>query len=158
MSANEILPNIWLGDHVAAKNKHFLQKMNIRLVVNCTKDIPFSPHLSSKCTKVRVPVHDNLDPAEIKKLSDWGPRVVSIIWEHYKHGHPIFIHCYAGVQRSAAVLAMFLIFFLRCSADDSIRRIRQRREIAFQPRANFLQAIYKFESDLGEEIRNTLTL
>jgi protein-tyrosine phosphatase len=157
MSANEIIPNLWLGDHVAAKSKEFFKRMDIRLVVNCTKDLPFSKYLPSNCTKIRVPVHDNLEKEEIEKLGVWGPRIVNLIWEHYKEGHPIFIHCYAGVQRSAAVVSMFLIFFFRCSADEAIRRVIQRRGIAFQPRVNFLPAIYQFEKDLGEEIRKTLS-
>lgn len=152
MSANEILPNLWLGDKTASQSTEFLKSMKIGLVVNCTKDIPFNAHLSRSCTKLRVPVHDNLDKVEIANLAKFAPQVIGEIWRHYSNGIPVFIHCYAGVQRSAAITSMFLIFYQRCSSDDAINHIRRRRPIAFRPGINFHTAILKFETRLNQTL------
>ena len=153
MSVNEILPNLWLGDKTASQSKEFLSRMNIGLVVNCTKDIPFCRKLPRGCDKIRLPVDDNLRPEEIHAMTRWSPGVVRHIWSVYSKGVPVFIHCYAGVQRSAAITAMFLIFYQRCSTRDAIRRIRQRRPIAFQPGINFEESIRTFEEHLSRVLK-----
>lgn len=155
MSANEIIPNLWLGDHVAAQSSEFFNRMNIQLIVNCSKDIPFSEDLPKGCKKIRIPVHDNLKEEEINHLSEWSFKIITNIWDEYKQGKPVFIHCYAGVQRSAAVVAMFLIFYFRCSVDEAVKKIRQRRPIAFQPKINFLKSIYFFERGINDELKRS---
>jgi len=153
MSVNEILPNMWLGDKTASQSGEFLERMNIGMVVNCTKDIPFCKNLQRKCQKVRLPVDDNLRPEEIHAMTRWSPGVVRQIWTTYSQGTPVFIHCYAGVQRSASITAMFLIFYQRCTTDEAIRRIRNRRPIAFQPGINFESSIRAFEDHLNSTLR-----
>lgn len=154
MSVNEILPHLWLGDKVASGSSEFLHRMKIGLVVNCSKDIPFCKKLPPGCEKLRLPVDDNLQPQEIEYMTQKAPEVVREIWKRYSQGVPVFIHCYAGVQRSASITAMFLIFYQRCTADEAIRRIRRRRPIAFQPGVNFMESIRIFEAHLLSAIQD----
>lgn len=151
MSTNEIIPNIFLGDITASRNREFYDSMNIGMVVNCTKTIPFLEGGTFK--KIRVPVDDNLKDEEIQNLAKWSPQIIRTIWDEYSKGTTILVHCHAGIQRSAAVVAMFLIFYQRCSHKEAMSRIRKRRPIAFQPSANFYKAIVAFESSLNEAIR-----
>lgn len=155
MSVNEILPNLWLGDKTASQSKDFLASMKIGLVVNCTKEIPFCHTLPPRCEKIRLPVDDNLHPDEIQMMTRWSPGVIRHIWLTYSRGIPVFIHCYAGVQRSAAIVAMFLIFYQRCTFKEAIRRIRQRRPIAFRPGINFESSIRAFEENLTRVLQQT---
>ena len=78
MSANEIIPNLFLGDIVTSRSKEFMDSMNVKMVVNCTKNIPFLENCHFK--KVRVPVDDNLEEEEIKNLAIWGPCVIHVSW------------------------------------------------------------------------------
>ena len=150
MSANEIIPNIWLGDKTASQSKVFLERMNIGLIVNCTKDIPFCEGVT--CEQLRLPVDDNLMPEEIAFMTKNSPRIIRKIWKIYSSGIPVFIHCYAGVQRSASIVAMFLIFFQRCSMETAIHRIQHRRPIAFRPKINFATSIRSFERNLNKKL------
>jgi predicted protein tyrosine phosphatase len=154
MSANEIIPNLFLGDIVSSKSQEFIDSMKIRLVVNCTKNIPFID--GAKYKKLRVPVDDNLELDEIKNLADWGPRIIREIWKEYKQGHAILVHCHAGMQRSAAIVAMFLIFYQRLTHKEAIDKIKKRRTIAFQPKINFFDSIISFEKELNEALRRSL--
>lgn len=156
MSVNEILPNFWLGDKTASQSTNFLSQMNIRLIVNCSKDIPFCKSVPRGCEKIRLPIDDNLQQDQIDEMTRLSPDVIKYIWEVYSRGNPVFIHCYAGVQRSAAITAMFLIFYQRCSASSAIRRIRQRRPVAFQPGINFKESIRKFERDLQRILKDEI--
>lgn len=154
MSANEIIPNLFLGDITASQNEDFYNSVNIGMVVNCSKTIPFLKNGSF--VKVRVPVDDNLQESEIQNLGKWGPKIVRQIWDEYKKGTTILIHCHAGMQRSAAVMAMFLIFFQRCTHKEAMERIQKRRPIAFRPSPNFYKAIVSFEATINEAIRRSM--
>lgn len=138
--AQQIIPRLWLGNKTAASDPEFLRDKNV--VFNCTKEIPFSPTIPRK---YRVPVDDNLAPAEIANMEAWGPEIVYKVIAEYNRGAHILIHCHAGMQRSAAVVAMVLIAMTGRSADDVMKNIRQKRPVAFFPVANFDAAIRGFE-------------
>lgn len=154
MSANEIIPNLFLGDITASRNKEFYENVKIGMVVNCSKTIPFLEGGNFK--KVRVPVDDNLQEEEIQNMSKWGPKIVRQIWDEYRKGTTILVHCHAGMQRSAAVVAMFLIFYQRCTHKEAMSRIKKRRPIVFEPGANFYKAIVSFESKMNEAIKRAM--
>jgi len=140
--ADLILPRLWLGNKRSSTDPDFLKGAGITTVFNCTKDLPFSPLIKRK---YRVPVDDNLQPAEIKNMADWSPEIVYKVINEYKNGSVILIHCYAGMQRSAAVMAMSIIALSGHRTSDIIPYIRSQREVAFFPEANFLQSILEFE-------------
>lgn len=144
-NAHLILPRLWLGNKKAAHDTDFLRSQKISMVINCTKDIPFAdaPNVH---IRMRVPVHDNLQQAEIQNLARWSPEIIYKIVHAWKEGHTILIHCFAGVQRSAAVMAMTLIALRQMTSDSAIKYIRACRPIAFFPAVNFAASIRHFET------------
>jgi protein tyrosine phosphatase len=143
MNANLILPRLWLGNRLAAQDPDFLQRNNITVVFNCTKDLPFHP---SVLRKYRLPVDDNLAAEEIANMEKWGPEATYKVLSEYNSGQNILIHCFAGMQRSAALMAMTLIVLTKQPSDSVINFIRSKRPIAFFPGQNFGKAIRGFES------------
>jgi len=151
--ADEIIPGIWLGNAVASQDEDFFKKNGIQAVFNCTKDLPFLPTIPRK---YRLPVHDNLQDEEIRAMENASFEVVYKLTQEYKRG-PVLVHCAAGMQRSAAVVAMFLISQSPgMKVEDAIQFIQKRRPIAFTPAANFLRAIKAFETTFDREIRPKL--
>jgi len=156
--ANEIIPRLWLGNRYAAANEDdFLLKHNITTVFNASKEIPF--HDSVK-TRYRIAVDDNLRPSEIANMTKWAPEIVYNVLKEYNAGKPILVHCAAGMQRSAAIVAMFLIAYKNMTADEAIQYIHERRPIAFTPAANFEDSIRNFEhyykNDLIPKIKGSV--
>lgn len=147
--ANEILPGIWLGNFNASKDETFFRTNQIRVVFNCTKDLPFSNHAT---IQYRVPVDDNLEEEEIRNMALWSAEIAVKIMKHYQEGDRILIHCMAGMQRSAAAMAMFLIVRNRWRTEQAIEFIRSKRMIAFFPQANFIKSIQYFEKRFHSEI------
>ena len=139
--ADEILPGIWLGSYKAASSEHWLSEHGIKCVFNCTKDIAFHPSIPKK---YRVPVDDNLKEEEIRNLELWSYEIVYKLLKEYKAGQPILVHCAAGMQRSAASMAMFLIVLKNMKPSEAIAYIRSKRPIAFRPAVNFEKAIHGF--------------
>jgi len=140
-NADEIIPRLWLGNRKAALDTDWLGVKGIKCVFNCTKDIPFVPSVQRK---YRVPVDDNLQAEEIRNLELWSYEIVYKMTREYKTGQPILVHCAAGMQRSAACVAMFLMATQNMTPDQAIRYIRSIRRIAFSPGANFRSAMEGF--------------
>ena len=65
--------------------------------------------------------------------------------KEYNSGNTVLVHCAAGMQRSAAVVAMMLIAKYRCTTKEAIAYIKTRRPIAFMINANFYPSITGFE-------------
>jgi len=151
--AHEILPGIWLGNVYASKDTFWQKQNKISAIINCTKDLPFS---STDLSLYRIPVHDNLEREEIRNLELWSFEIVYKISNEVKKGNHILIHCAAGMQRSAACLAMYLIAITRCTTDEAITFIRNKRSIAFTPKANFYDSIKGFETQLRNQIGDSV--
>ena len=147
--AHEILPGLWLGDKNAAKDDIWLLKNKITVVFNATKDLPFSPIIPRQ---YRVPVDDNLKQEEIRNMSLWSQEAVYKILEEHTKGNIILIHCFAGMQRSAALVAMYLIATKGMSWHQSISYIQGIRPVVFRPSPNFKESIIAFDKTYHSEI------
>lgn len=148
-NADEIIPGLWLGNIRAASDEVFLRTKGIETVFNCTKDLPFHPSIQNR---YRVPVDDNLQEEEIRNLELWSYEVIYLLVREFKKGKPILVHCAAGMQRSAAVVAMFLIATRNMNWNQAYKYIRQRRAIAFFPAANFERSIQGFYQSFQKDI------
>jgi protein-tyrosine phosphatase len=150
--AHLIIPRLWLGNRHAAADADFIQMHHIKTVFNCTKDLPFHTSIQRK---YRIPVHDNLEPEEINRLQEWSPEIVYKVLAEYNLGHTILVHCHAGMQRSAAVVAMVLLTITRQPMDAVVKHIRGIRPVAFFPAINFESAIRGYESELRRRLTDT---
>ena len=170
-NADEIIPRLWLGNVRASQDEDFIQREKIDVIFNCTKDLPFLYEERRSLTTMkdlpflieerrsltmpkqyRVPVDDNLQEEEIRNIELWSPEIAHKLLTLYNKGHTILVHCYAGMQRSAACVAILLIALKHMKAEDAMNYIRSRRPVAFQPRANFGRAIAFFERDFFTRI------
>ena len=154
MNANEIIPGLWLGNRKASQDIDWLKEKNITVIFNATKDIPFA---QGNRSMYRIPVDDNLEDDEIRNMEHWSWEIVFKVMKEYNAGKKILIHCYAGVQRSAAITAMVLIARYRCNTDEAIRYIKSKRPIAFTNHANFYKSIKGFEKSFFKMIIDSNT-
>ena len=151
--ADEILPGLWLGNRYAALDERWHAQTGIKSVFNCSKDIAFLPTVQRK---YRVPVDDNLQSEEIRNLGFWSYEIVIKMTREYQTGQPMLVHCAAGMQRSAACVAMFLIATKGFTPAEAIAYIKERRPIAFFPNANFRDSIDTFYKDYQRDISHTM--
>ena len=66
--------------------------------------------------------------------------MVDLIDNHLKNGI-VVVHCLAGRQRSAAVIASYLIKFHGKSVNESIDFVKSKKRDAFFPHVNFMDTI-----------------
>jgi hypothetical protein len=155
--ADEVVPGLWLGSRYAAQNPDYMKEKRIRAVFNCTKDIPFDTSIPRQ---YRVPVDDSLQEPDIRNLELWSYEIVYKIAHEMRRaeadGTAVLVHCAAGMQRSAASVAMYLIATKGMTTDQAVAYIKSKRSIAFQPSINFEKSIRGFEASFNKEVRPNL--
>lgn len=113
-SCHMIIPGLWLGDVDAAHNLSFLNNENIDIVVNCTPDHPFASDVLGKdavsgITFIRIPVYDSLLERDFILMEQYMEIILPYLVQQYTcQKKNIFIHCYAGKQRSGILVAALL--------------------------------------------------
>jgi Dual specificity phosphatase, catalytic domain len=123
--AQEVADGLWVGSMADITDRMFLRRRAIRLVVNCTDNIPstfFDPTLT-------VAIQDSADSREA--LTEALPWIVPKVLERRRLGHPVLIHCMAGVSRSATVAAAVLMAERRLTAAEAIAAIQERKPETF---------------------------
>ena len=102
------------------------------LVINCTKNLPWSSASASSRTRfIRLPIDD--DPGESLSLFQAlrETDALRLIDVALSNGARCLVHCMAGAQRSAAVAACFLVARRGYDVDAAIAHVRIHRPAAF---------------------------
>lgn len=132
---NIILSHLYIGGIDSLKSASLF-----RYIVNCTRHIPSIPTIET----TRIAVHD--DPEEsINLLNDVDKtHVLEKIHNARLKGRNVLVHCHAGMQRSCAIVAMYLMKYYSMTPEDVFRFLPTKRTIAFLPHPTFRKAIYDF--------------
>lgn len=111
-------------------------------VVNCTKDLPM---VSARGIRVAVDDNGASDDAMFAAME----RVVSTIHDELiLKNSVVIVHCLAGRQRSATVIACYLMWWTACSVEEAIEYIRLRKRDAFFASVNFQDTLKRWDSAL----------
>lgn len=148
-SADEIVPGIWVGNEAASQSELFMKQANIGLVINATTHI-VSKFLGS-IYYMRVPVLDT--PEENFKMFICMSAACKAIALARTAGMNVLIHCHAGMQRSAAICAAYLLYArpdLAQTPADACYRVLEARPLAFNygRNVNFAKALLLFHLGL----------
>lgn len=141
---NEIEKNLWLGDYRSSSDKEFLKTQNIRLVVNLSKNLNFID--LDNIEKYRVPIHDNRSHESDVGMITHFPDIYKKIDYYLSNNMGVLVHCRAGMQRSATIIALYLMKKRKLDFENAKKFIRSKRCIAFYPVVNFYGPIKYFES------------
>ena len=136
----EIVPGLYLASFNDVRQRG--SEASEYFIVNCSRDLPMlSPN------GVRLAIDDA--PVENERMLGFFPRVTQLIRRKLREGDEVIVHCWAGQQRSAAVVAAYL---MRCahfsSKDHAMRFIRRQKSDAFSWGATFEPALDAWETHL----------
>ena len=135
-----ILEKMVLGNAYNARNFYELEKHNIGLVVNCSKDIP--NYFEDSLQYIRVSVEDKLD----QDIYTFLDKTINIM-DEYLTNNPeknIFVHCFMGSSRSATVIIAYLIKFRKYTRRDALLFLKQKRHLV-NINVDFFKQLKKFE-------------
>lgn len=140
---HEIVKNLWLGDYESSQDKLFLKEKNIKLIINLSKTLNFID--DNSIAKFRINIHDNLSKESNIGLIDNFDYAYQIIDKTLRKGDGVLIHCRAGVQRSAALTALYLMKKKGINSNEAKKYIKSKRCIAFFHKANFEPVLKYFD-------------
>lgn len=144
---NKIMNRIYLGNFQAAKDKQFFKDKNIRAVLNCSKDIPNHFGNDKTIEYMRIPVEDSLKQKDYDLMFEFMPTIVQFIHKHANiQKNNILVHCWAGRQRSAIAIAVFLVDKCGLEPKEACKLVLDKRPEAFHfgKSLNFDQALNKY--------------
>lgn len=147
--AKQIIKNLWIGSEGDSKSGSFFKAHDIRLVVNASNNIPIKLPVDIK--SYRVPIDDH--PSENETILRHFPIVVLAIDDVIRHGHGVLVHCRAGMQRSAGVVAAYLMWKRGMTADQTFEFINKKKHETFYPVPTFEKALRVWESQLRAQGR-----
>ena len=139
---DEIIPNLYLGS-IKALGTYDYKALDYYMVVDLIKHT-FLLEKPNTHIYINLPVHDS--PDECKKL-------LSLIHETHvlekmhlalEEKKPVLVHCFAGMQRSCALVACYLIKYNNMTPDEAIDYIKLKRPIAFFGKVNFMETLLSF--------------
>ena len=133
--ANEIIPNLWLGNRNAPRETENLIKNNIKLIINCSKDIMYD--IDPNIEVIRLPIHDMNSSESNEILANKINYLTYIINVYLNNNIGVLVHCYAGVQRSATVVLCYLLKYKHMSLDMAKAIMKEKRTIVFFPYPTF---------------------
>lgn len=150
-NANLIIPEtssngtLWLGNYKSALDIEFIKQNNISVIVNCSVDLPYiydiidvNSHGLSKLETFRIPVYDSLLDHDIYIMEQYYHTVIPFIIKKLLKEHKnILVHCHAGAQRSASVVAAVLYVLI----DNNIMLFN---EINYSSKDKLMKNIIKY--------------
>lgn len=134
---DQIIPGIWLGDVFSSQNISFLKLNNIKCIINCSLNIPFCNEFEGETYHINI--DDNIKETDkYQKIID---KYVDIIEKFNKNNENVLIHCQAGRQRSATLVAEYLKKYKNYNPEKAIKLINTQRPLAFWPHITFEKII-----------------
>ncbi|NXU43025.1 DUS1 phosphatase, partial [Drymodes brunneopygia] len=137
----EILPFLYLGSAYHASRKDMLDALGITALINVSANCPnhFEGHYQYKS----IPVEDN----HKADISSWFNEAIDFIDSVKKDGGRVFVHCQAGISRSATICLAYLMRTNRVKLDEAFEFVKQRRSI-ISPNFSFMGQLLQFESQV----------
>lgn len=132
---NQITENIYIGGYELLSNQEFFIEKNIKVVINCTKKAIYpnvENHLKDVSTKENIQRYRLAldDESESRRFMKMVPKGASIINKHIQNGDNILVYCKAGLNRSASIIAGYLILYRNMTPMDAVYHIREQRKSA----------------------------
>jgi protein-tyrosine phosphatase len=147
---DEIIPNLHLGGIKALdnyKNEYNNETLIFYMVVDLIKYTTTNmanESMGQYEQYINLPVHDSPDECDnlLKMIKE--THILENIHHALQKNKPVLVHCFAGMQRSCALVACYLIKYYDFTPKNAIDFIKSKRPIAFFGRVNFMDLLLSF--------------
>ena len=152
---NKIIHGLYLGNYEAACSKSFFLNKEIDLVINCSNNLQW-PEWYAKFERpnlkyIRIPLDDSFDPTDQDIMKVSLERICPIIYTAINiNQQNVYVHCYAGMQRSATVIICYLMYKdlqeknIILSLKEYYKFLKEKRIIVFYPDPTFVKVIHTY--------------
>ena len=147
---DRVISNLYIGNVYTALNINILTQNNINAVMNCSKDIPFIEDDSIKRT-FRLSIEDDERTESMKIMSANIDCCVDFVRECILNNLNVFVHCRAGVQRSASVVIAYLMKYRGLKLIEATHYLKTIRPCIFEPNAHFIKPLEEYERLISKQ-------
>ncbi|XP_022540386.2 dual specificity protein phosphatase 13 [Astyanax mexicanus] len=152
---NQVWPNVYIGNEVAARDKPMLHSMGITHIVNAADGPPqvkTGPRFyrDMAIDYYGVEADDSIDFT----MSIFFYPTARFIRAALAHKGKVFVHCLMGVSRSATLVLAFLMICEELTLMEAARAVRQHRDIC--PNPGFLNQLRHLDMSLVRERKRKL--
>ena len=163
---NKVIDGLYIGNYKAALSKEIINKYNIGSIVNCTKRNDRFDNKDDiyEMRYLQIPITDPPNAEDIEYLNKNYKNInywIDLTIEHTN----ILIHCEMGSQRSAAVVAIYLMHkfnnlentYKKINCIDVCNYLKKIRPICFFGNINYIKSLEFVQQEIdksGEQINN----
>jgi len=149
---SKIFNNLYIGNYLSPNDKEFIKNNNIRLIINCTKT--FNYDTDKNILNKRLNISDINSPENNFVIASSIDHILELIDIFLKSNEGVLVHCHMGQQRSAMVVACYLMKYNKYSLDEAIYEIKLKRKFSFLPEPTFIDFLKYYESELYLSLSN----
>ncbi|XP_053357984.1 dual specificity protein phosphatase 13 [Clarias gariepinus] len=152
---NQVWPNVYIGNEVAARDKSTLYSMGITHIVNAASG---PPHVNTGPRFYRDMAVDyygvEADDSTDFLISFFFYPTARFIHAALSNKGKVFVHCLMGVSRSATLVLAFLMICEQLTLKEAARVVRQHRDIC--PNPGFLNQLRHLDMSLVRDRKRKL--
>ena len=118
----EVINNLYLGS--LAQLEAFTVCDN-DVIVNCTKDLSYQRACGAF---YRIAVDDDCSPESQQMMFESLVAIIPVLQTALKRGRRVLVHCKQGQQRSACVVAAYLMVASDADVSQAVEYVRSKNE------------------------------
>jgi protein-tyrosine phosphatase len=145
--ATKVLPNIWIGNSLAAEKESFFEKEKIKAVINMTPTIPNFFAYDTSIEYIRIPVFDTKNKRNQEQMYEYFPIITEYIYKNViLEDKNLLIHCNSSQQRACVAVSSYLIKYYSMNPSDTVDLLVRKKKDAFNgdKTVNFAKALNKW--------------
>lgn len=120
---DHIIDNIYLGNAYNASNSSLLKEMNIKYIINVTKEIP-NHFQYQNIQYLQINVMDRKNDSMILHFD----HILNFL-QNINNNDNVLIHCYMGSSRSATAVLIHLIKNYQMELSQALQLLKEKRNI-----------------------------
>ena len=126
MLYTEVISGLWIGDIDMIYNKKFLEDNQIKIIINCTYEHPFS-EVTKDIQNIRIPLPNNIYNC-IDILRRNKDKILEFINSQLEFNH-ILLCCQDGTCISPFIISLYLIHYGNIQKSE-VRKVIQSKNQA----------------------------
>ena len=139
---NEIIDYLYIGNSKGLQ----LPDNDFSLVVNCNRDTNIPEKYNNF---IHIPILENPFDSNSLLIHMEKTNVLEKIRDRILKKQKVFVFCNSGIQKSASVIACYLMKYSKITPKEAVRFIKSKHPIAFLDDVAYISAMEYFHRHLN---------
>jgi protein-tyrosine phosphatase len=146
---DKIIDNLYIGNYDSALDQNIIESYKIDVIINCTKK---TNRTILQVEYLQIPIDDPPSDSDINYVNSNFIFITDYIYDKIKSGKNVLVHCVMGSQRSAAIVAIYLMRGFNQNYKNTIQYMKSKRPICFFGKVNYLDSLIYAQNQLDIKV------